>query len=262
MNPQDQLIKLLRENSFNLVRQRKHKIYRNPEGRMFVISSTPSDRQAPQNALSTLKRVLRQGGAADEFARAKPTAESVSVTEPVPVIEGAKVVEPVSIEPSPAIEPAAAPVSDQEWEAWKLQYWHDEKLRAKNERFLSEVNTYVGRVSELMHEKLDKIISPANAADAIKSLLREMDYKSKVVLYKCTFFDQGIVDLEIPDHPILWASNGHIGISAFIYLNAYIQHDEPLLRPASLRFSWDGIPVLFELPEKGRRKFHVGEPTK
>ncbi len=32
--------------------------------------------------------------------------------------------------------------------------------------------------------------------------------------------------------------------------------------PASLRFSWEDIPVLFELPEKGTRKFHVGEPTK
>jgi hypothetical protein len=45
---------LLHELSFDLVRQRTHKIYRNPDGLTFVTASTPSDSQASRNALSTL----------------------------------------------------------------------------------------------------------------------------------------------------------------------------------------------------------------
>jgi predicted RNA binding protein YcfA (HicA-like mRNA interferase family) len=246
MDPQDQLIKLLRDHNFDLVRQRKHKIYRNPDGLTFVAASTPSDRHAPQNALSTLKRILRHANATDE---------SPTIIDAVPMIAAAPVSNPVLMSEHLPIERAPEPMSDQEWEAWKYQYWRDERLRAKNEKFLSVVNKYVGRVSELMHKKMDKVTTPATAADAIKSMLRELHYKSKVVLYRCRFFDQGIVDVEIPDQPILWSSNGHIGISAFLYFNAYVQHGPS--RATTLRFNIDGTPVLFELPEQGARKFHV-----
>lgn len=104
MNPQDQLMKLLREHSFDLVRQRKHKIYRNRVGLTFVTASTPSDRRAPQNALSTLKRMLRTTNVSDESATA---IHSVSVAEVAPVIKVDSVIEPL-----PMIEPVAAAMSD------------------------------------------------------------------------------------------------------------------------------------------------------
>jgi len=240
-------MELLREYRFDLVRQRKHKIYRNPDGLTFVTASTPSDRRAPHNALSTLKRILRDKNA---------SAESEMAIDSVSAVEATRVIEPTStIEPLSIIEPMATSMSDQEWEAWKRRYWHDEKLREKNERFLSAVGTYVGRVSDLMHSRSDVASIPGS--DAVKSILRELHYKSKVVFYNFKGFDQGIVVHESPNQPILWASNGHIGISAFLFFNAYVQHGPS--RPQTLRFDWDGIPVLFELPEKDQRIFHAPE---
>lgn len=178
-----------------------------------------------------------------------PLIVSAPVVEPAPVIKAADMIELLSI-----MEPAPCPMSDHEWEVWKRQYWHDEKLRAKNERFLSAVSSYVGRVSDLMHSRNDVAAIPGS--DAVKSMLRELRYKSKVVFYNFKGFDQGIIVHESPHQPILWASNGHIGISAFLFFNAYVQHG--LSRQATLRFDWDGIPILFELPEKGDRKLHTG----
>ena len=57
-NPAVKLDKLLREHRFQLVRQDKHKIYREPGGRIFVTSSTPSDYRWAGNALTELKRVI------------------------------------------------------------------------------------------------------------------------------------------------------------------------------------------------------------
>lgn len=244
MNPQDQLMELLQEHSFDLVRQRKHKIYRNPDGLTFVVASTPSDRLAPQNALSTLKRILRQ---------VNPEPEPVQVIapaspEPAPAIQASP-----QIEPMPAVEPAPPSVSDQEWEAWKRQYWHDEKLRAKNERFLSVVSMYIDRASQSFHKHEDIRLGPVT--DAVKQILRDCHYKSKVVLYNCKCFEQGIVVADIPHVPVLWASNGHIGVSALLLINAYVQHGTA--RVTTLRFNWNEFPVLLELPEKEARKFYV-----
>jgi predicted RNA binding protein YcfA (HicA-like mRNA interferase family) len=111
MNPQDELMELLQEHDFDLVRQRKHKIYRNPDGFTFVVASTPSDRRAPQKALSTLKRILRQ-------ANSEPELKVVSTpTLPLEPASAKQTLSPV--ESTPAIEPAPAALSDQEWEAWK-----------------------------------------------------------------------------------------------------------------------------------------------
>ncbi len=251
MNPQDQLMELLQEHSFDLVRHRKHKIYRNPDGLMFVTASTPSDRQAPQNALSTLKKILRQANSALESLQ---VADPTPLSEPVPEVHAPLPVEPVpSIEPMPAIQPAPAYISDEEWEAWKRRYWHDEKLHAKNERFLSVVSAYVDRASELMHERGHLALDVFLATDAVKSKMRDFHYKSKVLLYNIAVFKQGIVFEQGTDMPVLWASNGHIGISALVYCNVYTQHEPS--RVTTLRFDLDGFPVLCELPEKGARKF-------
>jgi len=49
---------LLREHKFVLIRQRKHRVYRNPEGKVYVVGSTPSDWRSVRNAVSALKRVI------------------------------------------------------------------------------------------------------------------------------------------------------------------------------------------------------------
>jgi hypothetical protein len=242
VDPQHQLIELLHRNEFDLVRQRKHRVYRNPDGLVFVTASTPSDRRASQNALSTLKRIL---------GRSIPQAQSL----PVPAV--APTSPPM---PAPAAEPmpAAGPVvetefadsfmSDQEWVAWKRRYWRDEKLWAKNERFLSMISKYVNRASVLMQTREDCAQPETN--QAIKTLLRDARYKSKVLLYNWTFFSQGIAIGQGEGMPILWASNGHIGISAFLLANVYTQHGPS--RVAKLRLDWDGMPMLFEMPENAR----------
>ena len=243
MNPQSQLLELLQKHHFDLVRQRKHKIYRNSDGLTFVTASTPSDRHASQNALSTLRRILRP---------LNPPSEPIPLIEPTPLFGTATSIEVASVaEIKSETKGTCAAISDQQWEAWKRQYWHDEKLRAKNERFLSAVDMYVDRVSDLLHKRED--VRPLPATDAVKSILRRLQYKSKVLLYNCAFFEKGGVITEARDQPILWASNGHIGISAFLFCNGYVQHGPS--RVPELRFEWEGMPVLFELPE-GARKFH------
>lgn len=210
-----------------------------------MTASTPSDWRASHNGLSTLKRILRRVHSERE--------PSEIVAEPAPlvgsVIESEIRLSP-PIQPMPAGEPAPSYVTEQEWEAWKHQYWRDEKLRAKNERFLSAVSVHVDRVSRLMHDRQD--IASGPATDAVKIILRKLHYKSKAVLYSCKFFNQGIVVMEREYQPILWASNGHISASAFIFFNAFLQHGPSMA--ATLRFLWDDIPVVFEVPEKAPHK--------
>ena len=51
---------LLRQHKFVLVREDKHKVYRNPEGKVYVTSATPSDWRAEFNMLKSLKRCIAE----------------------------------------------------------------------------------------------------------------------------------------------------------------------------------------------------------
>jgi hypothetical protein len=149
-------------------------------------------------------------------------------------------------------------MSDEEWEAWKRRYWHDVKLQAKNERFLSVISMYVGRVSEFYQKHKDDspghattaaclpvghstlsrpptsrnaenvggppapstgAVNQWNIAQAVKTQLRRLHYKSKVLLYHCKVFNQGTdvteqvlkgIGEELLDVPILWAIHPRI----------------------------------------------------
>jgi len=48
-----------------LVRQRKHQIWRLPNGRNFVMAATPSDWRAAQKQIHDLRRLLRVKGGQD-----------------------------------------------------------------------------------------------------------------------------------------------------------------------------------------------------
>lgn len=58
MNPLAQFQQILREHHFTEVSRRKHIKYRNPEGKIIVTASTPSDFRAARNMLVTAKRVI------------------------------------------------------------------------------------------------------------------------------------------------------------------------------------------------------------
>jgi hypothetical protein len=51
---------LLKVHRAVLIRERKHKIFRFPDGRIFVQSATPGDCFAERNALATLRRLVRE----------------------------------------------------------------------------------------------------------------------------------------------------------------------------------------------------------
>jgi hypothetical protein len=59
MNPQTEFQSLLRQHKFRLVRQNKHYVYQEPEGRLLVVSKTPSDRRAYSNMVSNIKQIMR-----------------------------------------------------------------------------------------------------------------------------------------------------------------------------------------------------------
>jgi hypothetical protein len=74
------LQQLLDEHQFVPVRTRKHVVYRNPEGRVFVQPSTPSDVRGIRNALSDLRRSI-------SATVVEPEVEAESAPEPAPVKE-------------------------------------------------------------------------------------------------------------------------------------------------------------------------------
>src|SRR5579862_7079482 len=57
-NPAKKLESLLRLHRFELVSQRKHLKYKNPQGKIFVMGKTPSDLRAEHKALAVLERVV------------------------------------------------------------------------------------------------------------------------------------------------------------------------------------------------------------
>jgi len=53
-----QIDSLLRQHGFRLIRDTKHCVYRNPDGKIFICSKTPSDYRAGYNKLTNLKSVI------------------------------------------------------------------------------------------------------------------------------------------------------------------------------------------------------------
>lgn len=76
--PQKQLETMLEEHGFELVRQNTHLVYKNPEGKVFVTSKTPSDFRAALNNVSYLKKVL----ATKSQSKSLPRFEAPTVQAP------------------------------------------------------------------------------------------------------------------------------------------------------------------------------------
>ncbi len=123
MNPETQLQHMLFDYCFDLVRQKKHRVYRNPDGLTFVTASTPSDVRAAQNTLSDFKRYLRQNGKLELVRESSPTlskpqpkrdrAPQIIVAQSFPDIEAP------TMEAPPVVQPASAL---QTWQDFKQEY--------------------------------------------------------------------------------------------------------------------------------------------
>jgi hypothetical protein len=70
-NPAQEHEALLRRHRFVLVSENKHRKYRDPEGRVYIVSKTPSDWWAWRNAVSTLKRVTVSAVPSSELLEAE-----------------------------------------------------------------------------------------------------------------------------------------------------------------------------------------------
>ena len=88
-DPKVMLEVLIEENAGELVRKRKHKVYRFPNGATFVVASTPECPFAYDNALAHLKRLLgitppdRGAPGTRRHKRLKIKAPGVAPFEPV-----------------------------------------------------------------------------------------------------------------------------------------------------------------------------------
>jgi hypothetical protein len=58
MNAEQEIIRLLREHGAVWERQRKHTVYRFPDGRIYVVPFSPSDHHSVNNSLSDLRKLL------------------------------------------------------------------------------------------------------------------------------------------------------------------------------------------------------------
>ena len=59
MKRQEKLTRALTQAGAVLRRTKRHNIYHLPNGRIFVVAKTPSDRRAEDNALSLLRKLAR-----------------------------------------------------------------------------------------------------------------------------------------------------------------------------------------------------------
>jgi predicted RNA binding protein YcfA (HicA-like mRNA interferase family) len=101
--------RILAEQGFSLVRQKKHRVYRDGAGRTLVTASTPSDWRSERNILRNLSRVV--GLSKRELLeqkRTKPTPVAVTPVAVAPVVEAfAPVVEtaiPTAATPTPTCD--------------------------------------------------------------------------------------------------------------------------------------------------------------
>ena len=73
--PEKDIPAMLKREGFELVRQKKHHIYRDGEGRTLTTSATPSDRRASRNQLRDLRRLLHPLPATTEVDAELPKHE-------------------------------------------------------------------------------------------------------------------------------------------------------------------------------------------
>jgi len=82
-DPVKQIESLLHQHNFRLIRETKHRVYRNPAGQIFVCGSTPSDYRAAKNALANLRHVI-ESPAKPEIVAVSEFEKTAAFTTPPP----------------------------------------------------------------------------------------------------------------------------------------------------------------------------------
>lgn len=59
MDSKHEIYRLLKKHKAELIRQNKHKIYRLPNGRIFITSATRTNERGYRDQLSTLRKLLQ-----------------------------------------------------------------------------------------------------------------------------------------------------------------------------------------------------------
>lgn len=83
--------KLLEWNGFELVRQNKHKVFKNKLGMTYTMSATPSDWRVDMQRITALRRLYRENGHAlitDEPCKIKIKEEGMSQFQNTPQVSG------------------------------------------------------------------------------------------------------------------------------------------------------------------------------
>jgi hypothetical protein len=140
---EEELQRRLRAHRFELARQRKHRVYKNPAGQTFVLPSTPSDQRWSTIALAELARLCGPIETDSRPLRARRQHAKLDI-EPPPSIEAL---------PSPAAPvPAAPPLSRADQQRLKRWEKHESQRGAKFERRLVKLRDLAYR----MHDSLKK----------------------------------------------------------------------------------------------------------
>jgi hypothetical protein len=230
MNPEIELQSMLSAYDFSLVRQRKHKIYKNAQGLTFVSPSTPSDRRGAQNQLSTFKRYLRQSQ-----PEPQPIVEALQSNQaipepspwknyafgeceplPEPLFEPDEAIEEVSvIVPEPVRTPR---MTKKEWAKFKAEYDRE----VLNQSFVQGVRALfdwsIVLKNRLAEGKLSLEGKPVpyrdcDMSEALRFAARRLGYRAECKWFSVVRYKQGIQTLTEEQDLGLWfvhATNGYL----------------------------------------------------
>jgi len=89
MDSKEEVFRLLKEHKANLIRQRRHRVYRLPDGRIFVTSLTQTNERGWRNCLARLRKLLgavpANTGAAPNRRKLKASPMKVGLPQPDPL---------------------------------------------------------------------------------------------------------------------------------------------------------------------------------
>ena len=180
------LQRILDDHGFVLVRQKKHRVYRNGEGRTFVTSASPSDVRWERNAIAILKRITRMscvGGASDQRpATSDQQPEASEIVGQCTHCETASdsLQRPELSVQSPAssveVPPTDLTRSERQWlNRQERRQQHRERRRDK---VLDAVCNWLDRVREL----IDSGYCPACLAECIADSAARRGYDSELLV--------------------------------------------------------------------------------
>src|ERR1700722_4356556 len=145
------LNRLLEQHGFELVRQRKHRVFRNPAGQIFILPSTPSDKRWSANALADLARLCGPVEEESRPLRARRLHGRLEAMEPTAPLS-------VEVSQAPKTQPAAEPLpalsrADQlRLKRWEKHEKQRKQRDPKSERRLAKLRDLAFRA----HGSLEK----------------------------------------------------------------------------------------------------------